>query len=172
MCIWAGGGRQCLVLRGTTVSPSCQWGGWKRGLLRAQRGMSSPIGSRRSLPSWGRGFLAHMPCFLSSKTLESIRNHHLTDNPCWSSEQPPQLPSLSSIIDVIWCDLTLVFIDAYCIHIVHDLWPAMVATVNCLNIYMYEQTLVNNSVRQKLVLIIFLQGSRHAADAPLWTVVF
>ena len=33
--------------------------------------------------------------------IKNIRNHHLTDNPCWSSEDPPQLPSLSSITDVI-----------------------------------------------------------------------
>ena len=55
---------------------------------------------------------------------------------------------------------------------VHDRWPAMVATVNCLNTYMSEQTLFNNSVREKPNSIIFLLGSRHAADAPLWTVVF
>ena len=33
--------------------------------------------------------------------IKNIRNHHLTDNPCWSSEEPPQLPSLSSVTDVI-----------------------------------------------------------------------
>ena len=55
---------------------------------------------------------------------------------------------------------------------VHDPWPAMVATVNCLDTYMSEKTMFNNSVREKPVLIIFVLGSRHAADAPLWTVVF
>ena len=72
MCSWGGGGRQCLVLRGTRVPPSCQWGGWKRGILRGQTGMRIPIWSRRILPSWRRGFLAHIPCFLSLKTLETI----------------------------------------------------------------------------------------------------
>ena len=44
-------GRQCLVLRGTRVPPSCKWGGTEIGPLLAQIGRRGPTGARRGLPS-------------------------------------------------------------------------------------------------------------------------
>ena len=50
MCCWGGGGRQCLVLRGTRVPPSCKWEPVKRGRLPVPGGMRRPPGTGR-LPS-------------------------------------------------------------------------------------------------------------------------
>ena len=50
MCSWGGGGRQCLVLRGTRVPPSCKWEPVKRGRLPVPGGMRRPPGTGR-LPS-------------------------------------------------------------------------------------------------------------------------
>ena len=50
MFSWGGGGRQCLVLRGTRVPPSCKWEPVKRGRLPVPGGMRRPPGTGR-LPS-------------------------------------------------------------------------------------------------------------------------
>ena len=71
MFSWGGGGRQCLVLRGTRVPPSCKWEGTETGILLAQTGMRIPVWARRILPSWGRSCLVHIQCVLSSETLKT-----------------------------------------------------------------------------------------------------
>ena len=60
MCSWGGGGRQCLVLRGTRVPPSCKWEPAKRGRLPVPGGMRTPPGTGRRLPSYCRSTLVYL----------------------------------------------------------------------------------------------------------------
>ena len=60
MCCWGGGGRQCLVLRGTRVPPSCRWEPAKRGHLPVPGGMRTPPGTGRRLPSYCRSTLVYL----------------------------------------------------------------------------------------------------------------
>ena len=114
MFSWGGGGRQCLVLRGTRVPPSCKWEGTETGILLAQTGMRIPVWARRILPSWGRSCLVQIHCFTVRFIIKNITKHHPAVDPCWSSEDPPQLTLQCTVLVVNWrhiinygCDLTL-----------------------------------------------------------------
>ena len=116
------GGRQCLVLRGTRVPPSCKWGGTEIGPLLAQIGRRGPTGARRGLPSWGRSCLVYMQRCLSSKSLQTINTQSLptgagrvhpschSSTLFWSS-----INAISSIMVVIWhCWTTMIMRLGFC----------------------------------------------------------
>ena len=68
MCCWGGGGRHCLVLRGTRVPPSCKREPTKIGVLPRSVGMRTPTECGRTLTRRCRSCLLQKQRVLSSKS--------------------------------------------------------------------------------------------------------
>ena len=93
MFSWGGGGRQCLVLRGTRVPPSCKWEGTETGILLAQTGTVSYTHLRAHetvLDLVCRLLLEKKhPVLIVLFIVQNITNHHPTVDTYWSWEGPP-----------------------------------------------------------------------------------
>ena len=111
MCYCGGGGRQCLVLRGTRVPPSCKWGGTEIGPLLAQIGRRGPTGARRGLPSWGRSCLVYMQRCLSSKSLQTINTQSL---PTGAGRVHPSCNCSSTASTLFWSSIDFIIINYGC----------------------------------------------------------
>ena len=126
MWSWGGGGRQCLVLRGTRVPPSCKWGGTEIGPLLAQIGRRGPTGARRGLPTAegassnicsGVYHPNHYKLSIHSRSLLELGG----STPASTAVVLPvhcfgrRLTSLSSIMVVIWhCWTTMIMRLGFC----------------------------------------------------------